>query len=254
MLKVVIVEDEKMTILDLQDTLRRIDRDIEVVKCLTTIPEALDYFKTADEYDLIFSDIQLNDGTGFDIYRQVDIRKPIIFCTAYDEYALEAFRTNGIDYLLKPFNKQSVAKALDKYSALKANFETDTVRLVNLLRTMEQPVTDIKGSLLVFQGDKIIPVEKQHIALFCLENEQVVAITFHSASYRVNTPLDELERSFEPYFFRVNRQYLLNRKAVRDASVHFNRKLLVNLTLSYLPQIFVGKLRKTAFLDWLARY
>src|ERR1035437_8400111 len=104
MLKIVIIEDEKLTALDLADTLKKVDSEIEVVAILASVKQALSYFKSDNNFDLVFSDIQLPDGLSFDIFENVQITVPVIFCTAYDQYALKAFDANGIDYLLKPFN------------------------------------------------------------------------------------------------------------------------------------------------------
>jgi two-component system response regulator LytT len=251
MLKIAIIEDEKLTALDLADTLKKVDSDIEIVAILASVKQAISYFKSAGKFDLIFSDIQLPDGLSFDIFKNVQITVPVIFCTAYDQYALEAFDTNSIDYLLKPFNKASVSKALDKYQGLKSNFSAPDNNFDKLLQTLGQKLSRQTTSIIIHQGDKIIPIETQNIALFFLEDEYVFALTFNLKKHIVTQNLEELEHLCGTSFFRVNRQYLVNRKAIKDATRYFNRKLLIHLNLDYSDQIIVGKLKTSLFLEWL---
>lgn len=253
MLRVVIIEDEKLTANDLADTLKKIDSDIEIVAMLATIEQSVVFLKAEPTLDLIFSDIQLPDGLSFEIFNRVQTTVPIIFCTAFDQYALEAFNTNGIDYLLKPFSKATVSKALGKYQSLKEKFASPNSDLNKLLQLFApQTVSKTNTSILIRQADKIIPLELQHIALFFLEDQYTFALTFDLKKHLVSQNLEELENLCGSSFFRVNRQYLVNRKAVKDASQYFNRKFLVNLNIAYKEQITVGKLKTTLFLEWLA--
>ncbi len=251
MLKVVIVEDEEFTAKDLADTIKKIDSDIEIVTTLYSIEEAVDFFKSNKDFDLIFSDIQLPDGLSFDIYKAVEISVPVIFCTAFDQYALNAFNANGIDYLLKPFNKASVSKALDKYMTLTTKNTTSDSNLNNIIQKLEQQLNRKSNSIIVHKGDKILPIELNKIALFYIEDEYVFALTFDSNKYILSQKLEELEHICGNEFFRANRQHLVNRKAIIDASKYFNRKILINIKADYPDQILVGKLKVTAFMQWL---
>ncbi len=253
MLRVVIIEDEKLTANDLANTLKKIDSDIEIVAMLTTIEQSVSFLKTEPELDLIFSDIQLPDGLSFEIFNKVQTTVPIIFCTAFDQYALDAFNTNGIDYLLKPFSKVSVSKALEKYQTLKNKLSSQLPDLNKLFQMLGQQTSKpLVSSVLVRLGDKIIPLELQQIALFFLEDQYTFAFTFDTKKHLVSQNLEELESLCGNSFFRANRQYLVNRKAIKDASQYFNRKFLVNLNIAYKEQITVGKLKTTLFLEWLA--
>lgn len=252
MLKVVIIEDEKYTAKDLADTLKKVDSNIEIVATLYTVEQAVIFLKKEKEFDLIFSDIQLPDGLSFDIFKAVKIKVPIIFCTAFDKYALEAFDANGIDYLLKPFNKDSISKTLDKYMAFRSNFKTPETKLDKLIYKLEQQISHKFNSIIVNRGDKILPIEINQIALFYLEDEYVFALTFESKKHILKQKLEELECLCENNFFRANRQHLVNRKAIIDASRYFNRKICINLNVNYQEQILVGRLKNTSFLQWLA--
>jgi two-component system, LytTR family, response regulator LytT len=252
MLKVAIIEDEKLTAHDLADTLKKIDSEIEVVAILATVKQAIDFLKKDNNLDLLFSDIQLPDGLSFEIYKNVAISVPIIFCTAFEQYALNAFDANGIDYLLKPFNKATVSKALDKYNSLKVKFTQPNDKLNKLMQMLSQQTYRQAASIIVYQGEKIIPVDIPDIALFYLEDEYVFALTFDFKKYIVTQSLEELETLCDKSFFRANRQYLINRKAIKDASRYLNRKILIHLTINYPSQILVGKLKTALFVEWLS--
>lgn len=254
MLNVVIIEDEKLTALDLASTLKKIDPDIEVKTILSSVEEALAYLQSNPFPDLFFSDIQLPDGLSFDIFKQVKLPVPVIFCTAYDQYALKAFEANGIDYLLKPFSKDSVSKAIDKYRLLKGDVQVQPDVFDRLMNMLGQKPVRQTNSIIIYQGDKIIPLEIESIALFYLEDNYVFAFTFGQKRHIVSQTLDELENLCGTSFFRVNRQYLVNRKAIKDAARYLNRKILVHLHVAYPNQILVGKLKTSPFLEWLAIY
>ncbi len=251
MLKVVIIEDEEFTSKDLADTIKKIDKDVEIVTILPSIDEALNFFKANEEFDLIFSDIQLPDGLSFDIFKALNIKVPVVFCTAYDQYALKAFDANGIDYLLKPFNKASVSKALDKYMNLTSKNKLPETNFDNLMNKLEQRINRKSNAIIVHKGDKILPIEIDQIALFYIEDDYVFALTFNSNKYILTHKLEELEKVCGKDFFRANRQHLINRKAIIDASKYFNRKILVNIKIDFHEQILVGKLKVKAFMDWL---
>jgi len=254
MMKVIIIEDEKRTAKDLATTLESIDDQIEVVTILSSVEQAIFYLQNNSDFDLIFSDIQLCDGLSFEIFNKIQLSVPVIFCTAYDKYALEAFNTNSIDYILKPFDRNSVAKSLEKYHTLKSNFTTFNISLNNLLRTLGAPSSTIQQSstsIVICQGDRIIPIKTTAIALFVYEDDCVFALTFDLKKHLVSKPLEDLELVCGDMFFRANRQYLINRKAIKDASRHFNRKILVNLTFDYPYQILISRLKVTQFIEWL---
>lgn len=256
MMKVIIIEDEKRTAKELATTLETIDDQIEVVTILSSVEQAISYMQNNSDFDLVFSDIQLSDGLSFEIFNKIRLSVPVIFCTAYDKYALEAFNTNSIDYILKPFDQNSVAKALEKYHTLKSNFSSFNISLDNLLRTIgvaPSTMQQASTSIVISQGDKIIPIRTTEIALFVCEDDYVFALKFDLKRHLVSQSLEELESVCGDTFFRANRQYLINRKAIKEASRHFNRKIQVNLTFNYPNQILIGRLKVTQFIEWLAQ-
>jgi len=252
MLDVVIIEDESLTALDMVNTLKRIDPEIEVKAIIPSVEDGVAFFKGHPLPDLIFADIQLPDGLSFGIFEQVSVKVPVIFCTAYDQYALKAFEANGIDYLLKPFSKESVSKAIDKFRLLKGNPHDQSELIARLMNMFGQKPARQASSVIVYQGDKIIPVGIENIAFFYLEDNYTFAYTFEQRKHIVSQSLEELESLCGPDFFRANRQYLVNRTAIKDAVRYLNRKILIHLNIPYSDQILVGKLKTSQFVEWLS--
>ena len=256
-MKIAIIEDEKITARDLAATLQRLFPQIEVVKILASVREGVAWFATATTpaLELIFADIQLGDGTSFDIFSQTTIKAPVIFCTAYDEYALEAFGANGIDYILKPFTDDTVRTAVEKYLSFR---ESISDRLGGGLRDLETVFATQKragaAAILVYQQDKILPISIDDAAFFYYNNGVVTVITFDNTKYTINKSMDEIARLTEPGFFRANRQFLVNRKSVLDVSNYLSRKLSLRLKIQTPEDITVSREKMTAFLKWLTSH
>lgn len=255
-MNIVIIEDEKLTAKDLERTILSINSDCNVIATLYSKKEAVEFLETHFNVDLIFSDIQLGDGLSFEIFEEVNISTPIIYVTAFNTYALNAFKTFSIDYVLKPFTSATIANALNKFLEVKTVFKkeekTDYSELISILKNQEN--VQKSASVLVKKADKIIPLKIDEIALFYTEFDTVFAVTFNNNKHTVSQTLNKLEKIHIPNFFRANRQFLIHRTAVKDVSQHFNRKLLVNLKFTFNEPIFVGKLKVTSFLDWLEKY
>jgi two-component system, LytTR family, response regulator LytT len=252
-MKIVIIEDLKITAKDLKRTILSIDSDIDVLAMLHSVEESVDYFKTNPEVDLIFSDIRLGDGLSFDIFKKINNPIPIIFCTAYNTYFAEAFQVIGIDYILKPFTKNSIETALVKYQNLENKFSKKKEDYSNLLNVLEEKLYPKKTSVIVYHRDKIIPIDSTNVALLFIENGCTYAQTFKDEKFIITDNLEDLEKYFTPQFFRANRQFLVNRKAIKDASHFLNRRIVINLNIPFKEQILVGKLKITAFIDWLSQ-
>lgn len=251
-MKIVIIEDEKNTAADLAATITDVNPHSEIVRILSSVADSLKFFETNDSnIDLIFSDIQLSDGLSFEIFRKIIIPTPIIFCTAYDEYALNAFRVNGIHYMLKPFSTKTVSEAFEKYEKLfKSNSHT-SADYSKLLRILEHRVPEVR-SILVYQKDKITPVQINQIALFYIDDEITYICTFDNKTFQVNKTMNEAEAIAGDNFFRANRQFLVNRDAINDASVYFARKLILSLKIKGDFPVIISKEKATQFLNWLS--
>ncbi|MFT3738693.1 MAG: LytTR family DNA-binding domain-containing protein [Breznakibacter sp.] len=250
-MRIVIIEDERITAEDLTNTIRSLEPTAQIISILTSVKKAIAYFKNNEAPDLIFSDIQLGDGVSFEVFSAVKIKAPVIFCTAYDEYALKAFKTNSIDYMLKPFTAESISDALVKYKDFQQTFsagETQYKAILDALKNRETPKT---AAVLVHYKDKIMPVKLDEVALFYIENSITYLQTFNEMVYVVNKNLEVLDQTVGNHFFRVNRQFIINRKAVVDASHYFSRKLSVHISVPFKEKIIVGKEKTQSFLSWL---
>lgn len=254
-MNIVIIEDEILTAEDLAGIIGQIATDIHIAAILHSVKETLQYFKNKPSIDLIFADIQLGDGLSFEVFSAVRTEVPIIFCTAYDEYALEAIRSNGIEYILKPFTTETVLNAINKYQQLKKHFvpvELDYEKLIRSITGGNGPGEKVR-SILVYYKDKVLPVGFNEIALFYVEGEMTRLQCFNGKGYMINQALEELEQLSKGSFFRVNRQYLVNRRAVVDSHHYPPRKYVVNLSIPFKETLVVSKNRTTAFLQWLTR-
>lgn len=250
-MNILLIEDEELAADDLVNAIKKTAPTVQVKTILVSVKESISYLKQHTLPDLIFSDIQLGDGLSFEIFDAVRIETPIIFCTAYNEYMLDAFRSNGIDYLLKPVTVQAVSEALNKYYTLKRNFTANLNLPPDFYKNLLDKIAQRPVSLLVNQKDKIIPLSVQDIALFYIEYEGTFLQTFEGKSFTIAKSLEELERLIGMSFFRVNRQYLINRLAVKHASYTISRKLIVNLSIPYREAITVSKEKSPLFLSWL---
>lgn len=251
---IVIIEDEILVGDDLERNIRNLIPGVLEIVQLRSVKESIAYLSESSSPDLIFSDIQLGDGLSFEIFIAVKLEVPVIFCTAYDEYALDAFKANGIDYILKPFSTDTLESALKKYSQLKRIFSVaQTPQYDALIQLLSSKNLQTASSILVHHLDRIIPVQLKDIAMFYLQNEVIHMLTFSGKTYYPNKNLEELERLSGSTFFRANRQFLICRNAIVDVSSFFSRKLSINLNISFSEKIIVSKGKASQFLTWLAK-
>ncbi|BAV05536.1 two component transcriptional regulator, LytTR family [Filimonas lacunae] len=250
-MKIIIIEDEKLTAKDLADTILQCQPNASILTILPSVREAIAYLNKDINADLIFSDIQLGDGLSFEIFAQVSLNIPVVFCTAFDAYALEAFKANGIDYILKPFTTESVAEALQKYHALKEKLSAPAVNYADLKQLLGSKKDLDTTAILIYHKDQIFPVNLRDIAYFYLKSSTVYVNTFDGRQMTTTKSMDELSRLAEPLFFRANRQFLVNRKAIQNASNYLSRKLSVTLTVDTPETITVSKEKMSGFLEWL---
>jgi DNA-binding LytR/AlgR family response regulator len=196
-------------------------------------------------------DIHLADGDSFRIFQSVDITIPIIFTTAYDEYALEAFKVNSIDYLLKPFKEEDLTRALDKLQRLTATERaTATQRVETMVASAD---SSSLHTILVRFKDKLIPISMDDVAYFYTFSERVTLTTLDGAAYPVDKTLETLTQQLDTHkFFRANRQFIVSRKAVKDIAVWFGSRLALNLHIETPERIIISKARVPEFKRWLA--
>ena len=250
-MKALIIEDESIAAQALESLIKETDPEVDIIAVLQTIEESVEWFEENQMPDLVFMDIHLADGSSFAIFEKVDISCPIIFTTAYDEYALKAFEVNSIDYLLKPINKGDLERALNKYKSFTASASKSS--LEGLLEQMGGLKKKYKNCFLIPERDKLIPLATSNIAYIFIDTKTVKAIALDGHNYYLNQTLDEIMAQLDPeVFFRANRQFIISRHAVKDLSVWFGNKLAINLVIPVPEKIIVSKARVGEFKAWFA--
>jgi len=250
-MKIIIIEDELKAAKSLASMISILRPSATVTAYLQSVESAVDYFSQNEEPDLIFMDIQLSDGLSFEILKVVKVHCPIIFCTAYGEYTLDAIKANGIDYLLKPFSKDELQTAFEKVENFKNFFQQNKQPdLDDLLKKIG--IDEGKKSFLVFKNNKYTTVQTEQIAFFYIRNETPTIMTFQSQEYSISQSLDQIQHLLSSkQFYRLNRQYLINFNAIKEVEHYFARKLFVRLTIPTEDKLLIGKEKTTAFLNWL---
>lgn len=248
-MKVLIIEDETAAARNLQSMLESIEPEIQVVGITESIIDTLDWFAENPMPDIVFMDIHIADGESFRIFDSVDISAPIIFTTAYDQYALEAFKVNSIDYLLKPLKEEDLQRAMDKWRRITHTERNEYRHRIDTMISEQHQRSDM---FLVHVKDKIVPLQAADIAYFYTSNERVTAHLLDGSSLPMDKTLEALQSSLSEHdFFRANRQFIVARKAVKDISVWFGSRLSLNLTVEIPERIVISKARVPEFKRWL---
>lgn len=250
-MEAVIVEDELVAAQNLKRLIHQTDPDILVIAVLQSVEESVEWFSLHPAPDLVFMDIHLADGSAFSIFEKVQISSPIIFTTAYDEYALKAFEVNSIDYLLKPISSKNFERALSKHRNQIAVNNDNSDLIAQMISTFRQTKEIYKSHFLIPHKDKYIPLAIDKIACLYTENKMVTIRTEENETFRIDSSLEDLFIQLDPSrFFRANRQYIVSHKAIKDISVWFGSKLSINLNVSVSEKIIVSKARVAEFKTW----
>jgi len=250
-MKTIIIEDEEIAAQTLQDLLQKIDTSIDVLAVLPSIEESVEWFSLNPPPDLAFMDIHLADGSSFAIFEKTTVACPVIFTTAYDEYALKAFEVKSIDYLLKPVERKALERALSKFRDFSPKPQFDPGMLTELVASVKANMTRGKSNFLIPHKDKLIPLSISKIAFIYSENKMTGIHTFDGEKHHIDASLDELYKQLDAdNFFRANRQYIIARKAIKDMSQWFGSKLSVNLTVAVPEKIIIAKVRVSEFKGW----
>jgi two-component system LytT family response regulator len=248
-MRALIIEDEIFASKHLQQVLDDVG-DISVIAILESITETIEWFRKNPQPDIVFLDIHLSDGSAFEIFNHIKINCPIVFTTAYDEYALKAFKVNSIDYLLKPIEVSDVQDALKKLKGLSGSESLKTA-LNNLITSYGRTSKYKKHFLIPSKGDKLIPVQTSDLACFYIDAGIVKAFSIDGKTFKFDYTLDELADLLDPeLFFRANRQYIISRAAIKDIDLWFNSRLSVNLKIIVPEKILISKTRISEFKKW----
>lgn len=250
-MNIIIIEDELKTVKSLENLILAIKPGSKIIGRYQSIESSVEALSGGLQPDLIFMDIQLADGLCFEIFKSVRIASPVVFCTAFDEYSLEAFKNNGVDYILKPFSKEDVAEALRKVDELKNFFQQKTMPdLDSLLSKLAPPAG--KTSFLIFMNQKYKTINVDDIAFFCIRHDATWIMCFDKQQYVLSQSLDQITSSVSSkQFFRLNRQYLVNFNAIKEVEPYFLRKLYVRLSIETPEKLLVNKEKSASFLSWM---
>jgi two-component system response regulator LytT len=256
-MKVIIIEDEALAARQLKAMVQECDETIEILTILDSVETSVNWLRTHERPDLMLMDIELVDGQSFEIFNQIEIKSPVIFTTAYNEYAIQAFRVNSIDYLLKPIDEDALRRSLNKFRDLKKLYGTidnqlNINELVSLIKQTKPVLSEYRERFLLKQGSRLVPIEIEEIAYFYSQERLSFVKTWDERSYVVDYTLDELECLLNPkHFFRANRQVILCAKSVDKVHLHFNSRLKLDLKPFATEEVFISRDKAGEFRNWM---
>ncbi len=250
-MKVLIIEDEMPAAKRLISLIHEIEPTWEILEIIDEVFNATNWFKQNDCPDLVFMDIQLADGFSFEIFRQVEIQCPVIFVTAFDQYAINAFRVQGLDYLLKPLQKEDLVTSIERY---KSTSKSKEINLEFVSELIQQKQKSFKERFLIKSGEELSFVRTSEIAFFLSESSYSFVVTKAGNRYILDETMDQIESSLNPnLFFRINRKQLISIDAISKISVYFNHRLKLDLTPHEKEDAIVSRNRVKDFKHWLNR-
>jgi len=251
-MRIFIIEDEIPSQRMLSDLIHKLRPDWVIEGFAGSVAEAVEYLNSNLHPDLIFSDIQLTDGTCFEIYEQVKVSSFIIFTTAYDEYAIRAFRVNSVDYLLKPVSENNLLQAIGKFEAIASVKQKEMPDITALMETILKGNITYRSRILASVPNGFVKIGVNDVALFHSSNKVTTATTFEKKNYVVDFTLDKLENQLDPdLFFRANRQFILNINSITKVENWFNGKLIVKTNPPSAEKIIVSRERARQFKEWI---
>lgn len=256
-MKAIIIEDETLIAKGLKKKIATVAPDVDIVEILPSIKTANRWLMENAEPDMVFADIQLSDGVSFEIFERYELKCPIIFTTAYDEYAIRAFKVNGIDYLLKPVDLNELKKAVDKCRTLlenKTKFPANIQELIQVIQNPDKNIKPYKEKFIVNMRNKWVPVYTKDIACFVRENVNYL-YTFGGEKYIGDmVTLEEIEELLDPgLYYRANRQCIVNIHAIQSVKLHENQKLTITLKAPLKIEQDISREKAPAFKKWFDR-
>ncbi len=251
-MKILIIEDEDPAAKRLVKMLKEMEPDVTVPENIVSVSSAIRWFKENEQPDLVFSDIQLSDGISFDIFKAVEVSCPIIFITAFDQYAIEAFKVNSIDYLLKPIKKEDLENALAKFKKLKAAPATPAIDINKLLQSFNPAGSDYKKRFVVRYGEHIKTINIEEVVYFYTEDKINFLATKEGRRFTIDFNLDALESMLDPkVFFRINRQYIIAIYSIGEMFAYSKSRVLIKLNPPAKHETIVSTERSADFKHWL---
>jgi DNA-binding LytR/AlgR family response regulator len=255
-MRVLIIEDEKPAAEHLVRLLNRYDSSTEVITILGSVAKSIEWFSNPlNSADLIFMDIHLTDGLSFDIFNQIQINTPIVFTTAYNEYAIQAFKVNSIDYLLKPISYEDLFQSIEKLENLRINLSTSKQRLKfeELNEALAHFQKNYKERFMVKIGDRIKSVTIDKTVLFYADGRNAFLLTTKGNNYIIDYKLEELEELLNPeQFFRISRSFIVNINHIQEVAIHSSSRLKIKLEQNFNRDIIVSREKVGLFKEWFS--
>jgi DNA-binding LytR/AlgR family response regulator len=249
-----IIEDEPFAQNELKRLLDRVDKAIQVLECIDSVEDSVEWLAGNPAPDLIFMDIQLADGLSFEIFKKTEVKSPVIFTTAYDEYAIQAFKVNSIDYLLKPVKQTELENAIKKYKILheKSGEQQASVSFQQIEQLLIAGLPKFKSRFIAKIGDQLKHIEVNEIAYLKAEDNEVVLVTKSNNRYIIDYTLDQLGGMMDPdQFFRANRSYFVTIGSIAKISKYFNSRLHLELIPKTDDAVLISRVRVPDFLKWM---
>lgn len=247
-MRILIVEDETAAYENLMDILLEIDPGIQIAGNTESVGQTIHWLQANQAPDLIFMDIHLSDGSAFAIFDKIELETPIVFTTAYDRYAIDAFKVNSIDYILKPVKVEDIRHALDKYGKLTRQ---DVVQYLSQL-TQLAPAPKYKDKLLVPCKDRLLPINMAEVSCFYTTDKNTFVYLKDGTKYPYSKTLEQVISSLNPSdFFRANKQYIIARDSVTNITIWFDSRLLVTLDAEIPERIYISKNKASEFKSWM---
>ncbi len=247
-MKVIIVEDEKLATERLQTLLKTYDPSIEIIACLESIEDTVIYLKNHSHPDLLLLDIHLSDGHSFEIFKQVSYNRPIIFTTAYDEYALDAFKMLSIDYILKPVSGEALATALNKFKSMSLSFSATDLSRVSQGWKDQRYKKRFLGKI----GQRLFFIDAEEVAFFQADNKIVYLADKEGNRYIIDHTMERLEEQLDPqHFFRLNRKFIVNISAIQQVKPYYNNRLRLSVKgANQQEEMVISRERVADFKIW----
>ena len=251
-MKVLIIEDEEPAAKRLHKMLKEIEPGFNILDNIVSVSSAIKWFNENEAPDLVFSDIQLSDGLSFEIFKTVNLSSPVIFTTAYDQYAIEAFKVNSIDYLLKPIKKEELANAVNKFKKISASATPPAIDINKLLQSLNPGATEYKKRFVVRYGEHIKTINIEEVVYFYTEDKVNFLCTKDSRRFVIDFNLDSLESTLDPKtFFRINRQYIIGIHSIAEMFAYTKSRVLIKLNPPAKHETIVSTERSAEFKHWL---
>jgi DNA-binding LytR/AlgR family response regulator len=252
---ILIIEDEQLGAEKLARLIKSIDESIQIVGNTRSIKSSVEWLMEHEHPDIILMDIELTDGQSFEIFSHLSIKSMVIFTTSYDEYALQAFKVNSVDYLLKPIKKEELKNALDKFQEWQVKFSSPAVNIQQLINELkQQQPKSWRARFLVKQGQKLVSIETSEIAYLYAEGRLSYFITWDKQKYVLDYTIEELEEMLDPQqFYRANRAFLIHIKSVSQIHPYFNSKLKLDLQPATDKEVLISREKAAEFKDWMGK-